>query len=219
MAGRLTENEEVNHRIALVVADVIVKIVCHEVSVPQAVQRVNEFADSLRGKVSDQEVSDARAYVMDYVFSTQETMQKQDRAANGKASHKPFSEMTWDELTNWISTHGLMGANPEADKWYWIRREEAMGPPKIRWLSDPREIGLNIPWNPDDVPWQERQPWRTIKKSLPPAMIDTPEKEEKVAWRIGFLLGYGARKGSGSGNTRIRIGWRGGANCSLRVGL
>jgi len=25
-------------------------------------------------------------------------------------------------------------------------------------------------------------------------MIDTPEKEGKVAWRIGFLLGYGAEK-------------------------
>jgi len=48
--------------------------------------------------------------------------------------------------------------------------------------------------NQEELPWQEREPWKTIKKSLPPAMIDTPEKEGKVAWRIGFLLGYGAEK-------------------------
>jgi hypothetical protein len=42
----------------------------------------------------------------------------------------------------------------------------------------------------EERPWQEREPWRTIKKGLPRHMIDTPEKEYKTAWRIGFLLGY-----------------------------
>ena len=36
--------------------------------------------------------------------------------------------------------------------------------------------------------------WRTIKTYLPPAMIDTEENERSVAWRIGFLVGYGAEK-------------------------
>jgi len=68
-------------------------------------------------------------------------------------------------------------------------------PPKIRWLTDPKEVGLvHQEFNPEDIPWQQREPWRTIKRHLPPAMIDTPEKEEKVAWRIGFLLGYSAEK-------------------------
>ena len=47
-------------------------------------------------------------------------------------------------------------------------------------------------YNDDDLPWQQREPWESIKPYLPPAMIDTPEKERKAAWRIGYLMGYGA---------------------------
>ena len=53
----------------------------------------------------------------------------------------------------------------------------------------------NRPWqefSDDDLPWQEREPWRTIKRGLPPQMIDTPDKERKAAWRIGYLMGCGA---------------------------
>ena len=136
-AIKITHNEQVNDRVIRFSADLLVKIVCREVSVPQAVAMVNSFADSLRGKVPDDEVSDARSYMTDYVFSAQETMQRK------------------------------------------------------------KEQPANRPWqesNDDDLPWQEREPWRTIKQSLPPAMIDTPEKERKVAWRIGFMLGWGAEK-------------------------
>ena len=70
----------------------------------------------------------------------------------------------------------------EADEWYWIRRKEKYGPPKIHWRSDPRELGLpKMDFNPEDVPWQEREPWRTIKTYLPPAMIDTEEKERELS--------------------------------------
>ncbi len=66
---------------------------------------------------------------------------------------------------------------------------------EFRWQSDPQEFGLtNQEFNPEEIPWQEREPWKTIKRQLPPAMIDTDEKERKVAWRIGFLLGFGAEK-------------------------
>jgi hypothetical protein len=70
-------------------------------------------------------------------------------------------------------------------------RDAAQSPSKIRWHSDPREFGLT---NQEEIPWQEREPWKSIKRQPPPAMIDTPEKEEKVARRIGFLLGCGAEK-------------------------
>ncbi len=81
----------------------------------------------------------------------------------------------------------------------WQKKKEQNSPipqpDEIRWQSDPQEFRLtNQEFDSEEIPWQEREPWKTIKKSLPPAMIDTPEKEEKVAWRIGFLLGYGAEK-------------------------
>lgn len=68
----------------------------------------------------------------------------------------------------------LLRLPPEGrhDELFWIRREEKYGPPKIKWRSDPRELGLSkMDFNPEDVPWQEREPWRTIKTYLPPAMM------------------------------------------------
>ena len=218
MAGKLTQNEAVNHRIALVVADVIVKIVCNEVSVPQAVQRVNEFADALKGTVPDNEVSDARAFMTDYVFSAQASMQKRERAENGKSSHKPFSEMTLDELANLAVEQRKNGGqtDPALQREYMRKRP----PAKIRWLSDPRAIGLSKGnFNPDDVPWQKRQPWATIKTHLPPRHDRHGRKGKKSRMANWFPLGLRRRKGSGGGNTRIRIGWRRRTHCSLRVGL
>jgi hypothetical protein len=188
-----TQNAEVNDRIGGFVGELVVKIVCGTVSVPQAVQAVNNFADKLRGTVPDDELSDARTFMTDFVFAAQESMQK----GNATASRKQYSEMTLDELVE-IAVHNRKAGRPrdaEADKWFWIRRKERYGPIKITWHTDPRELGLkHQTFNPDDIPWQEREPWRTIKRSLPPAMIDTDEKERKAAWRIGFLLGYGAEK-------------------------
>jgi len=132
----ITQNEEV----VRFLADLLVKIVSDEVSVPQAVAMVNKFADSLKGKVPDDQVSDARAYMTDYVFTAQETMQKQKEQATQPQQPAPAEFQRYD----------------------------------------------------GDIPWQEQEPWATIKTYLPPAMINTPEKEEKVAWRIGYLMGYGA---------------------------
>ena len=127
---KITQNEKV----VRLLADLLVKLVSHEVSVPQAVQMLNKFADSL----PIEQRSDARAYLTDYVFTAQESLQKQKPAPQQQPATRPWQES-----------------------------------------------------NDDEIPWQEREPWRTIKRSLPPAMIDT-EKERKVAWRIGFLMGYGA---------------------------
>jgi hypothetical protein len=60
-------------------------------------------------------------------------------------------------------------------------------PAKIRRHAEPRQYQQ---FNPKGTAWQEVV--ATIKTYLPPAMIDTPEKERKAAWRIGFLMGYGA---------------------------
>ena len=87
-------------------------------------------------------------------------------------------------------------------------QDAANRPVKIRWHTDPAELGLNIPWNEEDIPWQQREPWATIKTYLPPQMIDTDEKERKVAWRIGFLLGFAqkGRRQRQSGNTDWLVG-------------
>jgi len=139
----ITQNEEVVRFLAVL----LVKIVSDEVSVPQAVQMVNKFADSLP---VDQR-SDARAYMTDYVFTVQETMQKQKEQQSA----------------------------PEQQ------------PVKIRRHTDPRDLGLQYQqFNPEETAWQEL--WESIKPYVPPAMIDTPEKERKLAWRIGYLMGYGA---------------------------
>ena len=122
-----------NEKVVRFLADLLVKIVSDEVSAKQAVQMVNSFPDSL--PVEQQ--SEARAYMTDYVFTAQESLQKQ------KEPEQPANR-PWQEF------------------------------------------------NDDEIPWQQREPWRTIKRSLPPEMIDTPEKERKTAWRIGFLMGYGA---------------------------
>ena len=83
---------------------------------------------------------------------------------------------------------------PELEKWYWIRREEAIGPPQIRWLTDPRELGLKYQkWTPDpnNPPMDAIDHlWESIKAQLPPHMIDTPEKCDAVAKDIGFLIGF-----------------------------
>ena len=34
--------------------------------------------------------------------------------------------------------------------------------------------------------------WEAIKRQLPEAMVNTPEREKSTAWNIGFLLGLGA---------------------------
>ena len=116
---------------------------------------------------------------------------------------KPYSEMTCMELAILCKERREAGLpeDPEQDKWFNIKHREEYGPTKIYFKSDPRELfpeaDVTDPrWNyhPEEIPWQEKEPWRTIKTHLPPAMIDTPEKEEKTAWRIGFLLGYGAEK-------------------------
>ena len=69
------------------VADLMVKMVGGEVSTAQAVQRVNKFADSLRGTVPDDQVSDVRAYLTDYIFAVQESMQSEGR----KTANRPTS--------------------------------------------------------------------------------------------------------------------------------
>ncbi len=127
---KITQNEEV----VRFLADLLVKLVSNEVSVPQAVRMVNEFVDSL--PVEQQ--SDARAYLTHYVFAAQESMEQKSAPQQQLANHP------WQEFSD------------------------------------------------DDLPWQEREPWRTIKRGLPPQMIDTPEKERKAAWRIGYLMGCGA---------------------------
>jgi len=138
----ITQNEEV----VRFLADLLVKIVSNEVSVPQAVQMVNKFADSLR--VEQQ--SDARAYMTDYVVTAQETLQKKQQSA------------------------------PEQQQ-----------PANIRRHTDPRDSGLQYQqFSPEETSWQEL--WESINPYVPPTMIDTPEKERKVAWRIGYLMGYGA---------------------------
>ena len=86
----------------------------------------------------------------------------------------------FDMVVGWQKEKGQTSPKPQET----ARRDQ-------KWQSDPRELCLT---NQEEIPWQEREPWRTIKQSLPPAMIDTDEKERKVAWRIGFLLGYGAEK-------------------------
>jgi hypothetical protein len=47
--------------------------------------------------------------------------------------------------------------------------------------------------------------WEEIKRHLPPEMIDTEEKCNRVAWRIGFLLGVG---GETIGAKLLRWLWR-----------
>jgi len=129
-----------NDKVLRFLADLLCKLVSDEISVLQAVQMVNKFADSL----PVEQRSDARAYMTDYVFTAQETMQQEQQSA---------------------SVQQLA---------------------KIR-----RHTGLQYQqFNPEETSWQEL--WESIKPCLPPAMIDTPEKERKVAWRIGYLMGYGA---------------------------
>ena len=123
----VTQNKEV----VRFLANLLVKMVCDEVSLPQAVRMVNKFADSL----PVEQRSDARAYMTDYVFTTQESMQRE--------------------------------------------------PPQPARAEFRQYAAANTPSRWDEL-------WATIKTHLPPAMIDTPEKERKTAWRIGFLMGYGA---------------------------
>jgi hypothetical protein len=98
-----------------------------------------EELDVLSANDANRPVRISRAYLTDYVFTAQESLQKQKSTPQRQFAHRPWQES-----------------------------------------------------NDDEIPWQEREPWRTIKRSLPPAMIDTPEKERKAAWRIGYLMGYGA---------------------------
>jgi len=191
---KLTHNEAVNDRVVRFVADLMVKIVSSEVSTAQAVQSVNKFADSLRGKVPDDQISDARAYMTDYVFAAQASMQRQG-AGSGKASRKPYSEMTLDELVE-IAVQNRKAGRPrdkEADKWFEIRHEEKYGPVQIKWIDNPANLGLTIPWTPDpnNPPMDAIDHlWESIKARLPPHMIDTPDKCKAMAKHIGFLIGF-----------------------------
>lgn len=200
---RLTQDAEVNDRIVRYVADLIVKIVSDEVSVRQAVAMANECADSL--KVPDDQRSSARAYMTDYIFAAQDSMQRNraEETKNGKSSRKPYSEMTWDELAHAGAERRKAGLpkDPEQEQWYWIRREEAMGPPAtwIKWIDNPANLGLNIPWTPDpnNPPMDAIDHlWESIKAQLPPHMIDTPAKCKAIAKHIGFLIGFWGERGA-----------------------
>ena len=81
-------------------------------------------------------------------------------------------------------------------------QDTANRPVKIRWHTDPAELGLNIPWNEEDIPWQEREPWGTIKTSA--ARHDRhPRKGKKSRMANWFPFGLRCRKSSGSGNQGI----------------
>ena len=77
-------------------ADLTVKMGGGKISVRQAVQAVNKFADSLP---YDQQ-SEARAFMTDFVFAAKESVQKRR-----EPPHKPFCEMTLDELAEWIAAN------------------------------------------------------------------------------------------------------------------
>ncbi len=212
---KLTQNEQVNGRAVRFVADLLCKMVSSEVSVPQAVAMVNKFADSLRGSIPDDQWADAHAYMMDYVFSAKNTMVR-NHAEGAKNSH-PSDDPSTDALLLKMRKALLDGdltlaqamgfadkladaaknAGLPEDQWYRYKAHlsEFLLMCQVEKEQQQHDANPRITLlNEEDIPWQEREPWRTIKTHLPPAMIDTEEKERKVAWRIGFLLGYGAEK-------------------------
>jgi hypothetical protein len=216
----ITQNEAVDDRVVRFMADLLVKMVGGEVSVPQATQMVNTFSDSLRGMVPDDQWADARTHMMNYVSSAQNTMQAQERAEelkNGESSDlgtKAAMLALRDGLLD--STLTLAQAMGVADEFADTVKKLGMPEDQLFQLKahlssfllaceaekEQRDVGIpRIVWH-DEVPADPiKDLWQTIRAYIQahlPAMIDTPEKERSVARRVGFLCGYyGERTAAG----------------------
>ena len=75
----MTGNDHLDDLAREVMADVLVGIVTDKLSVPQAVQAIDDFADSLKGKVSDEARMETKANLLEYVFDLREIREKQQR--------------------------------------------------------------------------------------------------------------------------------------------
>jgi len=75
----VTGNDHLDDLAREVMADVLVGIVTDKLSVPQAVQAIDDFADSLKGKVSDEARMETKANLLEYVFDLREIREKQQR--------------------------------------------------------------------------------------------------------------------------------------------
>ncbi len=238
----ITQSDEIDDRVVRFVADLLCKLVSGKVSVPQAVQAVNKFADSLKGTVPEDQWADAYAHMMDYVLSAQETMlsHRDNRCSeNTMQRRQPAEEASDDRVTSLlrtmrkallkgsISMAQAMGfadqfvdeaekAGLPEDRRYRLKahlsefllscqaEKEQKGTqrqhdnsPKIRWLTDPAELGLkHQEWTPPSQGDYVDRLWESIKAQLPPHMIDTPEKCDATARHIGFLIGFWGERGA-----------------------
>ena len=75
----MTGNDHLDDLAREVMADVLVGIVTDRLSVPQAVQAIDDFVDSLKGKVSDEARMETKATLLEYVFSLREIKEEQRR--------------------------------------------------------------------------------------------------------------------------------------------
>lgn len=75
----MTGNDQLDDLARNVLADVLVGIVTDKLSVPQAVKMVDDFVDSLKGKVSDAARMETKASLLEYVFSLREIKEEQRR--------------------------------------------------------------------------------------------------------------------------------------------
>ena len=75
----MTGNDHLDDLAREVMDDVLVGIVTDKLSVPQAVQAIDDFADSLKGKVSDEARMETKANLLEYVFDLREIREKQQR--------------------------------------------------------------------------------------------------------------------------------------------
>jgi hypothetical protein len=221
----ITQSDEIDDRVVRFVADLLCKLVSGKVSVPQAVQAVNKFADSLKGTVPDDQWADAYAHMMGYVLSAREPLQKRERADDRVTSL--LRTMRKAVLKGSISMSQAMGfadqfvdeaekAGLPEDRRYRLKahlsefllscqaEKEQKGTqrqhddgPKIRWLTDPAELGLkHQEWTPPSQGDYVDRLWESIKAQLPPHMIDTPEKCDATARHIGFLIGFWGERGA-----------------------
>ena len=159
----MTEDDELDNRVGKFIVDVLVS---HELSVPQAVQKVDAFMESVKGTLPEEKWLRMKANLLELVFFKGKVKEERKRAA----THEKADDE--DELV-------YQGPNcPPCPKYIVELAEQAHARMEARGQSCIVSVTEDV-----EVPL-----WEAIKAHLPEGMI-TPENVDGHAWRIGFLVG------------------------------
>ncbi len=163
--------EEVDAIVHKLLADLMLGLVRDQVTLPQAVKAVDDLVGGIT--LADDARLELKARLLDHVFTMFKIRDEQRREA----------EETPDERLARLAKEWHESGNDDA-KLTALAREvvaQGYGLRGIREVEETREE------------WGQRM-WDSIKAHLPESLYFDPETEERNAYRIGFLIGYGGER-------------------------